>query len=232
MHLKIKPKKEGPRSTRSNKSFTGLMDNEELADSKGTEDTDFEPDQHITFTAIPYGTNNYGSIGKPLLCYFEWNQQHYIKLKASYKAILEQFLPNKINFETNLSPVEVQSIIPKDVPSIPFFIQRERLKKIVTPMTLSPFECCDVQTTYGRKDITFYAGSSVWAMDWCPYVIDKVVSQQYLAIATHSDLHFFSSTYKEDGIIQLWSCGGLELKSHNDAVRNLMSFLSKLLKLF
>ncbi|KAI3831069.1 hypothetical protein MKX03_036082 [Papaver bracteatum] len=68
----------------------------------------------------------------------------------------------------------------------------------------------DANSSKPRKDFLLYVGGHVWALDWCPRVIQKSDSDikcEYLAVSAHppeSSYHKIGATLTGRGVIQIW----------------------------
>ncbi|MQL72575.1 hypothetical protein Taro_004934 [Colocasia esculenta] len=67
-----------------------------------------------------------------------------------------------------------------------------------------------VRGSLNSKDFVLHAGGSVWAMDWCPAmleVLDCPIKCEYLAVAAHppdSSYHNIGTPLTGRGIVQIW----------------------------
>ncbi|KAM6221615.1 LOW QUALITY PROTEIN: general transcription factor 3C polypeptide 2 [Rhynchocyon petersi] len=115
-----------------------------------------------------------------------------------------------------LSEIEAAPYLPQEEKSPLFSVQREGLPEDGTLFRINRFSSITAHPE--RRDMSFFTGGPLWAMEWCP-VPEGATASQYVALFSSPDMnetHSLSQLHSGPGLLQLWGLGTLQQESCPD----------------
>ncbi|XP_064002552.1 general transcription factor 3C polypeptide 2 isoform X1 [Pogoniulus pusillus] len=109
-----------------------------------------------------------------------------------------------------LSESEAAPYMPTEEKSPLFSIQREGIDDDGVLYRLNRFS--SLQPHEERRDMSFFAGGPVWAMEWCPSP-EGSAAPQYVALYCHRSMeetHSMDGIHNGPALLQLWGLGMLQ----------------------
>uniref|UniRef100_A0A8C3KH28 General transcription factor 3C polypeptide 2 n=1 Tax=Calidris pygmaea TaxID=425635 RepID=A0A8C3KH28_9CHAR len=111
---------------------------------------------------------------------------------------------------TCLSESEAAPYLPAEEKSPLFSIQREGIEDDGVLYRVNRFS--SLQPHEERRDVSFFVGGPVWAMEWCPSP-EGSAAAQYVAIYCHGSMeetHSVAGLHGGPALLQLWGLGTLQ----------------------
>ncbi|XP_075271268.1 general transcription factor 3C polypeptide 2 isoform X3 [Opisthocomus hoazin] len=111
---------------------------------------------------------------------------------------------------TCLSESEAAPYLPAAEKSPLFSIQREGIEDDGVLYRVNRFS--SLQPHEERRDVSFFVGGPVWAMEWCPSP-DGSAASQYIAVYCHGSMdetHSVAGLHGGPALLQLWGLGALQ----------------------
>uniref|UniRef100_A0A8C3BS02 General transcription factor 3C polypeptide 2 n=1 Tax=Cairina moschata TaxID=8855 RepID=A0A8C3BS02_CAIMO len=117
---------------------------------------------------------------------------------------------------TCLSESEAAPYLPVEEKSPLFAIQREGIEDNGALYRLNRFN--SLQPHKERRDVSFFVGGPVWAMEWCP-TPEGSAAPQYVCLYCHKSMdetHSVAGLHRGPALLQLWSLGTLQQEGSAD----------------
>uniref|UniRef100_A0A8B9EBN1 General transcription factor 3C polypeptide 2 n=1 Tax=Anser cygnoides TaxID=8845 RepID=A0A8B9EBN1_ANSCY len=117
---------------------------------------------------------------------------------------------------TCLSESEAAPYLPAEEKSPLFAIQREGIEDNGALYRLNRFN--SLQPHEERRDVSFFVGGPVWAMEWCP-TPEGSAATQYVCLYCHKSMdetHSVAGLHRGPALLQLWSLGTLQQEGSAD----------------
>lgn len=117
---------------------------------------------------------------------------------------------------TCLSESEAAPYLPVEEKSPLFTIQREGIEDNGALYRLNRFN--SLQPHEERRDVSFFVGGPVWAMEWCP-TPEGSAAPQYVCLYCHKSMdetHSVAGLHRGPALLQLWSLGTLQQEGSAD----------------
>ncbi|XP_035424223.1 general transcription factor 3C polypeptide 2 [Cygnus atratus] len=117
---------------------------------------------------------------------------------------------------TCLSESEAAQYLPAEEKSPLFAIQREGIEDNGALYRLNRFN--SLQPHEERRDVSFFVGGPVWAMEWCP-TPEGSAATQYVCLYCHKSMdetHSVAGLHRGPALLQLWSLGTLQQEGSAD----------------
>ncbi|KAM6432735.1 general transcription factor 3C polypeptide 2 [Rhynochetos jubatus] len=111
---------------------------------------------------------------------------------------------------TCLSESEAAPYLPAEETSPLFSIQREGIEDDGVLYRVNRFG--SLRPHEERRDVSFFVGGPVWALEWCPSP-EGSAAPQYVALSCHGhaqDTHSVAGLHTGPGLLQLWGLGTLQ----------------------